>query len=115
MAEIPEYEPLRSYVDATETADVAFVAKCWAQATKLVTRAIVEGGVAEADIADTIDAEVLEGAIVDCGSELYHRRDAPFGVTTFATSDGAASARVAADPMVRARVMISDYLKAGFA
>lgn len=111
MAEAPVYEPLRAYVDATSDEDVARVVKDWDRAVEAVTKIVADGGKALGDI----PAATLEGAIVDVGAELFARRDAPFGVTTFATDDGAVSARVSADPTVRAKAMLADYLAAGFA
>lgn len=115
MADPAPWEALKAYVDAP-TEDDAFVETCYARAEKLVAKEIADGGVTEADIvAGAIDAEIIDGAIIDVGAELYQRRNAPFGVTTFATGEGAVGMRVSADPMVRARTMLAPYLKAGFA
>lgn len=111
MAALPEYEPLRVYVDATSEEDVAKVAEDWPRAVEAVTKIVTDGGKELADI----PAATLQGAIVDVGAELYARRDAPFGVTTFATGDGAVAARVSADATVRAKAALADYLEAGFA
>lgn len=106
MADAPEYEPLRRYVDATSEEDVAAVAEDWAQAVALVGKHLLENDTEPGDV----DAAVLTGAIVDCGADLYGRRSAPFGVTTFATGEGV-GARVSNDPMMRARAKLAPFLK----
>jgi hypothetical protein len=106
VADLPEYEPLRVYVDATGAQDVANVATDWRKAVALVGKFLAEWDKEPGDV----DPDVLEGAIVDCGSEIYHRRDAPFGVTAFATPDGPVGTRVSTDPMIRARVMLAPYV-----
>ena len=57
---------------------------------------------------------VQERAVLEVGSELFHRRNAPNGVAQFAALDGA-PIRVARDPMVAARPLLSPYLGGGFA
>jgi hypothetical protein len=111
MADLPVYEPLRVYVDATSTEDVEKVATDWSRAVGLIAKLLLEN---DCEVGD-VDADVLEGAIVDVGAELYARRNAPFGVTTFATGDGTVATRVSADPMVRARATLEPWFAAGFA
>jgi hypothetical protein len=54
-------------------------------------------------------------AILECGSELFYRRNAPSGITQFATPDGQSAVRVARDPMVGAYPILAPYMAAGFA
>lgn len=111
MAEVPEWEPLRLAVDASGADDLARVEEDWEQAVEAVEKIVTDGGKTLEDI----PAATLQGAIVDVGLELYARRDAPLGITTFATGDGAIAARVGADPTARAKARLADYLEAGFA
>jgi hypothetical protein len=107
VADASVWEPLRRYVDATSDKDLANVADDWAEAVALLTKYLTENDTTVEDI----DPVVWLGAVVDCGSELFHRRNAPFGVTTFATGDGAVGARVSVDPAVRAKTKLADFLK----
>ena len=86
------YDDLKAYVGAPASDD-AFVADCWTEASALVAKFV---GTA------TVNADVLNRAKIECGSELYHRRSAPNGLAQFATLDGGAAVRVARDPMIAA-------------
>lgn len=57
---------------------------------------------------------VLTRAIVEVASELYHRKNAPNGISQFATPEGN-PIRVARDPMVAARPLLAPYVGGGFA
>lgn len=61
-----------------------------------------------------IPEEVVDRAVLEVGSELYHRKNAPNGVAQFATMD-APPIRIARDPMVAARPILAPYLRGGFA
>jgi len=52
---------------------------------------------------------VLDRAIKEVGSELFHRRQAPGGVAQFAGLDGA-PIRVARDPMVSAYPILARHV-----
>ena len=90
---------LASYVGA-DVADNAYVTQCWNAAVVLV-----EEYVGSAIVPD----EVLERAFLEVGSELFHRRNAPNGVTQFASFDGTAI-RVARDPMIGAYSILAKWV-----
>lgn len=100
----PEWEALRTYVGASSD-DETFVASCWAQA-----KAMVGSYVGEAEV----PAELLERAHLECGSEFYHRRQAPNGIAQFASLDGA-PVRVARDPMLGVYPILGPFIGLGIA
>jgi hypothetical protein len=89
------------------TTDEAFVTECWNEAHLLVDKAC---GTAVADV----PAVILNRAKLECGSELYHRRSAPLGVSQFASVDGSA-VRISRDPMVGAIRILKPFLPFGVA
>lgn len=96
---------LKAYVGAP-TSDDTFVTACWDEATALVTKFVGTS---------TVPATVLLRAIIECGSELYHRRSAPNGIAQFATLDGGSAVRVARDPMIAAYPLLTPYVGLGIA
>lgn len=94
---------LLAYVNANEATDAAFIATCWAEANALVTNFIG---------AAIVPLEVRSRAVLEVGSELFHRRQAPNGVAQFASADGA-PVRVARNPMVGAYPLLSPYVGLG--
>lgn len=101
------YDDLKAYVGAPD-ADDAFVADCWTVAHRLVDTYC---GTKLVDV----DADVLQRAKIECGSELYHRRSAPNGVAQFATLDGGQAVRVARNPMIAAVPLLEPYIGMGIA
>lgn len=99
------WDELKAYVGATSVDD-EFVADCWTEASALVAKFV---GTA------TVNADVLNRAKLECGSELYHRRSAPNGVAQFATMDGGSAVRVARDPMVGAYPILTPWVGLGLA
>jgi hypothetical protein len=99
------YDDLKAYVGAPASDD-AFVADCWTEASALVAKFV---GTA------TVNADVLNRAKIECGSELYHRRSAPNGVAQFATLDGGSAVRVARDPMIAAYPILVAWVGQGIA
>lgn len=95
---------LQEYVGAPDT-DQDFVADCWAQADKLVTEFVGD---------HPVPFDALLRATLEVGSELYHRRSAPSGISQFASMDGT-PIRVARDPMVGAYPILRRFLPGGFA
>lgn len=81
------------------SADDVFVHACYDEAHILVDKYV--GTL-------TVPAAIVARAKLECGSELYHRRNAPNGISQFAGFDGAPM-RVARDPMVSARPLIDVY------
>ena len=98
-------DDLSQYVGANAD-DTAFVASCWARADALVTQYIGFAGVPWA---------ILNGAILDVGSELYHRRNSPSGIAQFATAGDASPVRLARDPMTSVYPVLARFLGAGVA
>jgi hypothetical protein len=99
------YDDLKAYVGAPASDD-AFVADCWTEASALVAKFV---GTA------TVNADVLNRAKIECGSELYHRRSAPNGIAQFATLDGGSAVRVARDPMIAAYPILVAWVGQGIA
>lgn len=97
---------LQEFVGAPST-DEAFVLDCWNEAHALVDKAC---GAAVTDV----PAVILNRAKLECGSELYHRRSAPLGVSQFASVDGSA-VRISRDPMVGAIRVLKPFLPFGVA
>jgi len=95
---------LKDYVGASDL-DEFFVETCFEEAT-----ALVDSYVGNA----TVPAAVLSRAILEVGSELFHRRSAPNGVAQFTTFDGSAI-RIARDPMVGAYPILKRFVGFGIA
>lgn len=101
-------EELRAYVGAG-TADDSFLQDCWDEAEAMVTAYVgqvvlpPEAGPAQ------------ERAVLEVAAELFHRRQAPGGITQFATVDGPAPVRMARDPMLGAYPILARWMPGGFA
>jgi hypothetical protein len=93
---------LAEYVGAPND---SYVTECVTEAAALVARHI---GTA------VVPADVKARAELECGSELYHRRNAPNGIAQFGAIDGAV-VRVARDPMIGAYPILAPYLAGPFA
>lgn len=110
--EIPEalLASLTAYVTpgarSTSDADAAFIQQCLIEAWGLVGQAI--------GTTTTVPDEIRERAVIECGSELFARRQSPSGVTQYADATGA-PVRLARDPMTGARAILAPYLPLGFA
>ena len=94
-----DFEELRTYVGAPNSDD-DFVDACWHEAIELVTQ-FVDGV--------TVPATILNRAYLECGSELYHRRSAPNGISQFASIDGSAI-RISRDPLIGAKKTLEPFL-----
>jgi len=95
-------ELLKEFVRASD-ADNGFIDQCWDEAVALVT---VYVGSAD------VPTAVLNRAYIECGSELFHRRSAPMGVSQFASMDGQA-VRVARDPLLGVYPLLRPYVGLG--
>lgn len=104
---------LKAYVNASNSDD-EFITSCLEQATALVTRynRVWDSltGVYGPSAAPTA---VVDRAVLEVASELFHRRNAPNGVAQFASLDGS-PIRVARDPMVGAYPLLNAYVVTGF-
>lgn len=96
---------LLAYVGGSQ-ADAEFAATCWATAVALVNDLI-----AAANVPD----EIRDRCHLEAASELFHRRQAPNGISQFATPEGAAPVRIARDPLTGVYPLIARYLPLGFA
>jgi hypothetical protein len=97
------YEDLKTYVGAKDGSD-AYVIACYEDATALV----------EAFIGTSVvPASAKDRAILETGSELFHRKNAPNGLAQFQGFDGAAPVRIARDPMVGAYPILSRWMVLG--
>lgn len=96
---------LKAYVspDMATTKNDAFIGKCLEEALELVTAFIGSA---------TVPPATKDRAVLETGSELYHRRNAPNGVAQFAAFDGA-PIRVARDPMVGAYPILGRFMVIG--
>ncbi len=93
---------LAAYVGAPDT-DTDYVGECAAQAEALVA----------AYVATTeVPAAARKRAVLEVGSELFHRRSAPNGIAQFAAGD-CNPIRVARDPMVGAYPILNRYVVSG--
>lgn len=107
-------DDLRAYVGASP-ADDTFVDACLVTATALIAAHCgveVVGGIISGS---TVPEPVLDRSTLEVGSELFHRRQAPNGISQFASPDGGQAVRVARDPMVSARPILAPFLPLGFA
>ncbi|MBB1482497.1 hypothetical protein H5392_01320 [Tessaracoccus sp. MC1865] len=95
---------LAAYVNSSP--DDSFVVECWNQATALVDAYI---GTAE------VPHDAVSRATLEVAAELFHRRQAPGGITQFATIDGPSPVRLARDPMLGAYPILDRFLPGGFA
>lgn len=99
---------LREYVtpEARHVAvDDAFVSACASEARALVDQLIGTS---------TLPAEIRIRAIIEAGSELFHKRQAPNGISQYADPAGTPM-RIARDPLNVARVILQPFLPLGFA
>lgn len=83
--------------------DTEYVQACWNTATELVNNFIGDN-----DIPD----EVVDRAILMCGSELFHARQAPNGIAQYNEFNGA-PVRIARDPMTPAYSLLSPFMVVG--
>lgn len=98
------WETLKSFVGASD-ADNDYVQRCWVEAYAMVQNYV---GTA------VVPVEAIGRAVIEVGSELFHRRNAPNGIAQYSTIDGSAI-RVARDPMVGARPILQPFMPVGFA
>lgn len=103
-------ERLRAYVTPEArhvNIDETFVRECAAEALALVGQLVGSS-------AAIVPAEIRQRAVVEAGSELFHKRQAPNGISQFADAAGTPM-RVARDPMNVARVILQPFLPLAFA
>jgi hypothetical protein len=97
-------DDLRDYVGAS-TSDEDFLQTCLATAMELV-----DGYITSASA--SVPANVLDNAYLQVGSEMYHRRFAPSGITQFASFDGS-PLRMARDPLASTYPLLQRFVLGG--
>ena len=107
MATTEQISLLRTHVGASSNVSDVYLGTVWDRASALVLNFIGD------HIGDVPPAEVV-GATMEVAAELYHRKNAPNGVSQFADGQGN-PVRVARDPMVAAYRTLGAYLPAGIA
>jgi hypothetical protein len=95
-------EELRDYVGAS-VSDDAFLGT-----VLLTAQDMVWAYVGDSTVPDT----VLDLAVMQVASELFHRRNAPNGVAQFAALDGT-PVRVARDPMTSTYPLLNKFVLGG--
>lgn len=96
------WEDLKEYVGAHDDSD-AYVMSCYEEAV-----ALVEGVIGDA----TVPPSIKDRCVLEAGSELFHRRNAPNGVAQFAAFDNT-PIRVARDPLVGVYPLLARYVVMG--
>jgi hypothetical protein len=94
-----DYTDLKAYVGAPDS-DNDFVEECWDTAKDLIASYVQSA---------KIPANVLKRSYLEVGSELFHRRNAPMGVSQYATYDNA-PVRVQRDPLVGVYPLLNRYM-----
>lgn len=95
---------LLKHVGGTDR-DGDYAQECVDEATALVDKHI-----GSADV----PAALRRRAILEAGSELFHRKNAPNGIAQFATPDGMSPVRVARDPMLSVYPLLAQFVGMGF-
>lgn len=58
-----------------------------------------------------IPSHILDRAVLEVAAELYHRKNAPNGIKSYADAfDGASAIRVARDALIAARPLLTPYM-----
>lgn len=94
---------LMSYLGTSES-DREFVGECLQQATTLINTYIGSAVVPE---------DIMNNALTQVSSELFHRRNAPSGIAQFSSLDGVSPIRVAKDPMTSVYPILRRYVVDG--
>lgn len=90
---------LKAYVGSSDNDDT-FVEECWDTARDLIASYVQSVNV---------PPHVLKRCYLEVGSELYHRRSAPMGVSQYATYDGN-PIRIARDPLIGVYPLLNRYM-----
>lgn len=95
-----DWTDLKAYVGASDSDD-SYVEECWNTGKDLIASYVQSA---------KIPANVLKRCYLEVGSELYHRRNAPMGVSQYATYDGATPNRIARDPLIGVYPLLNRYM-----
>ena len=94
-----DWTDLKAYVGASANDD-AYVEECWDTAKDLVANYIVSA---------KVPVGVLKRCYLEVGSELFHRRSAPMGISQYSAYDGA-PIRIARDPLAGVYPLLNRYM-----
>lgn len=97
---------LATYVGAAEGDGSFFIPNTLTQAQTLVADYVGSAVVPEA---------VMDVAVLNVGSELYHRRNAPSGISQFAVAGEVSPVRLARDPLTSVYPLLARYVGLGVA
>ena len=92
----------KEYVGTKDATD--FPQSCLSSGHALVTRYVGK--------VTTVPQEIFDQAVLMVSSELFHRRNAPNGISQFADLGGGAI-RVGKDPMAPAYMLLLPYVQMG--
>ncbi len=99
-------EKLAAFVGSTPD-DAEYIEECCAEA-----QAMVDGFIGSDEARDRVPAPILDRCYLNAGSELFHQRNAPNGISQFASFDGSA-VRVPRDPLVGVYPLLKNHLVMG--
>lgn len=106
------WQELQTFVNASAS-DEAFLTSCLDEAVALVTKVNkVKDSLTGLYVASAAPQSVVDRAVLECASELFHSRNAPNGISQFAAFDGA-PIRVPLNPMNKARTLLSPWVVFG--
>lgn len=117
----PEADPVAALTTHVSAAagDAGYVTECVAEADQLVARHLtadvvqLDGTVVRAEI--DVPTEVRARAVLEVGADLFHRRAAKNGISTFGDNPDVPPVRIRRDPLDAARPILAPWLGGPFA
>ncbi|CAB4155418.1 hypothetical protein UFOVP660_6 [uncultured Caudovirales phage] len=94
-----DWTDLKAYVGASSQDD-DFAKECWDTATDLIASYVQS---------TKVPNQVLKRCTLEVGSELFHRRSAPMGISQYSSYDGA-PIRIARDPLAAVYPLLNRYM-----
>lgn len=94
-----DWTDLKAYVGASDSDD-AYVESCWDTAKDLIASYVQS---------TKVPPNIMKRCYLEAGSELFQRRNAPGGVSQYATYDGN-PLRVARDPLAGVYPLLNRYM-----
>lgn len=88
--------------------DSEYAQQCVNEATTLVYQ-FVESSTGSGWDGNTPPSNIVDRAILETGSELFHRKNAPSGIQQFATTDGV-PVRLNRDPMTQSYPLLMKWV-----
>lgn len=96
-----DYNDLATFVGAAGADD--YVQQCWDEAI-----ALVDGFIGD----NAVPSAVVDRCYLECGAELYHRKNAPNGIAQYNEFNGA-PVRIARDPMTGVYSLLGQHMVIG--